>query len=672
MTRALVVGPRDGLERAVETLYGLQLLHIVDHHAGEEDLEIGKPLPRAGEASEVLVKLRSIASVLQVQEKAKAPMEPVTGDIRGKILSLELNISEEDATRKKVQGLLLDLSHKVDEITPFAQLPLTLADYRGYENLEVLVGKTARETTGLDTVTPEYESFEVPGFLAVFVRKDKAIAMREYLSQRGFTSVAVPDGDGHPREMLAGYLGEKERWEKRLSEIDERLTTLRGRYAGFLASAKAHLEVEVEKAEAPLRFAVTDHTYIVEGWVPKETFARMKVELERLPDVFVSELDVEEHQEHEADPPILLRNPRPIKPFEMLVNLFGTPAYNEIDPTIVLSLAFPMMFGIMVGDAGYGIVWMLYGFWLLRRWKDKPWGFWKNLLVAFIYGGFWATVFGIFVFAEVFGIPFHAPVGATTAAEMFNWSDNVLGLSIPIYPILEKLHQVPDFIVLSVCVAFIHLGVGYIIGFFDDVRHSKKEALGKVAWLLVLVGLFTIIIDRTARWSVIDGRVPLGTWIWNGPLGWWPKDGFAMPNVGFAPGVNPIPSLSVYLLVAGVGLLLVTEGGLRLMEIFGLLANVISYARLAGIGVAEEAVIFALNVIALDYFIIPYTKGAGVVGLILGIALMFGANFLIFILSTISGTIQSIRLNYVEFFLKFYKGAGTLFRPFGEQTKTEV
>ncbi|MFA5896312.1 MAG: hypothetical protein WC985_05345, partial [Thermoplasmata archaeon] len=141
MSRALVVGPRDGLERAVETLYGLQLLHIVDHHAGEEDLEIGKPLPRAGEASEVLVKLRSIASVLQVQERAKAPMEPVTGDIRGKILSLELNISEEDATRKKVQSLLLDLSHKVDEITPFAQLPLTLADYRGYENLEVLIGK---------------------------------------------------------------------------------------------------------------------------------------------------------------------------------------------------------------------------------------------------------------------------------------------------------------------------------------------------------------------------------------------------------------------------------------------------------------------------------------------------------------------------------------------------
>jgi V/A-type H+-transporting ATPase subunit I len=94
----------------------------------------------------------------------------------------------------------------------------------------------------------------------------------------------------------------------------------------------------------------------------------------------------------------------------------------------------------------------------------------------------------------------------------------------------------------------------------------------------------------------------------------------------------------------------------------------ISYARLAGIGVAEEAVIFALNVIALNYFIIP----GSIVGIIIGIVLMALSNLLIFLLSTISGTIQSIRLNYVEFFLKFYKGTGTLFRPFGERAKAEV
>jgi len=670
MSRALIVGPRDGLESAVNALYDLKLLHIVDHHPGEDDLEIGKPLARAGEASEVLVKLRSVANVLQVEEpKSSAPLEPVVGDVRERILSLELNISEEDATRKKVQGLLQDLARKVEEVTPFAQLPLSLADYRGYDNLAVLTGRVQREVSGLENVTHDFEVFSVPGFVAVFVPKEKAPAVRDHLNLSGFTSVPVPEGEGAPRDLLAELLAEKERWEKRLHEIDQRLTTLRERYAGFLAAAKAHLEVEVEKAEAPLRFAVTEHTYVVEGWVPSDTFPPMKERLEKLPDVFVSQLDMDEgpnEEEHELpkpEPPVLLSNPKPLKPFEMLVNMFGTPSYHEIDPTLVFSLAFPMMFGIMVGDAGYGILWMVYGIWLLRRWKDRPWGFWKNLLVAFIWGGFWATVFGGFFFGEAFGIPFHAPFGSVPGtAEFFNWSDNVLHASILPEPILEKLHQVPDFLIMSISVAFLHLGTGFIIGVFDDIRHSLKHAFGKVGWFLILFGLYATMIVRASRWP--------GTWgylIWNGPLGWFPRGGYVMDNMGFT-AANPIPSLAVYMLVAGVGLMLIAEGGLHLMEVFGLLANIISYARLAGIGVAEEAVIVSLNVIILNGLVLS----GSVLTIIAGVFLMALCNLMMFLLSTISGTIQSVRLNYVEFFLKFYKGTGTLFRPFGERTKSEV
>ncbi len=674
MSRALVVGPRDALARSVDALYELQLLHIVDHQQGEEDLEIGKPLPAATEASEVLVKLRSIANILQVQEPkpalAESAPESPGEDTKAKILALELNISEEDASKKKIQALVADLNRRIDEITPFAQLPLSLDDYRGYESLTVFVGKAPREITGLEAVTPEFESFEVPGFLVVFVAKEHEGRMRDYLAQNGFTSVVVPEGHEAPREILSSLLQERERWEKRLVEIEERLKTLRERYAGFLTAARSHLEVEVEKAEAPLRFAVTDHTFIVEGWIPQEAFAKAKADLEAIDGVFVSEVETTgEHESSKTDPepPVLLRNPKPIKPFEMLVNMFGTPSYHEIDPTIVLSIAFPMMFGIMVGDAGYGILWVAYGLWLLRRWRNRPWDFWKNLLVAFIWGGFWATVFGTFVFAEVFGVPFHMPPGATTPAAAFNWSDNILHVNIPIHPILEKLDQVPDFIIMAVSVAALHLGIGFIIGFFDDVRHSVRHALGKVGWLLVLIGLYAVIIVRAARWPLIKGAVPWAYAIWNGPLAWFPRAGILLPSAGFAEA-NAVPYAAIGLVVAGIILVVTMEGVLHIMEVFGLLANVISYARLAGIGVAEEAVIVALNVIVLNALVI----NGSVLTIILGGVLMGLSNFLIFLLSTISGTIQSIRLNYVEFFVKFYKGSGTLFRPFGVRAKSEV
>src|SRR5882762_8205757 len=195
MTRALIVGPRENLEATVESLYALKLVHIVDHREGEEGLEIGRPLPTASEASEILVKLRSIASVLQLEETKPTPTEEVAGDLREKILSLELNISEEDAAKKKTQALIQELNRKIDEVRPFAQLPLSLADYRGYDTLEVFVGKVAGEIEGLESVTPDYEAFSAPGLLAVFVPKPQA-AMRDFLTQHGFASIPVPEGDG--------------------------------------------------------------------------------------------------------------------------------------------------------------------------------------------------------------------------------------------------------------------------------------------------------------------------------------------------------------------------------------------------------------------------------------------------------------------------------------------
>src|SRR5438128_4792413 len=412
MTRALIVGPRDNLEATVENLYNLKLVHIVDHREGEEGLEIGRPLPTASEASEILVKLRSIASALQLEETKPASTEEVAGDLREKILSLELNISEEDAARKKTQALLQDLNRKTDEVRPFAQLRLFLADYRGYETVEVFVGKVAGEIEGLDSVTPDYEAFTAPGLLAVFVPKSQAAAVREFLTQRGFTTIPVPEGEGHPREILSDLLAERERWQARLEEVEKRLDALRERYAGFLSAARARLEVTVEKAEAPLRFAVTDHTFIVEGWVPTESFEKLEGGLGRFQGLYVAELEHDHAPEHaeestsETDPPVLLRNAKPLRPFEMLVTLFSTPNYREIDPTFILTFTFPIFFGLMVGDAGYGLIWMIYGLWLVRRWKDRAWDFWKNLLVTLIWGRFWSLLFGAFVFGDEFGIPF--------------------------------------------------------------------------------------------------------------------------------------------------------------------------------------------------------------------------------------------------------------------------
>ena len=659
MSRVLLVGPRDELEETINKLYDLRLIHIVDHKAGQEGLELGKPLSGASEASEVLVKLRSVSSILNVTEKPSTDTPINLKDAREEATTLETSISGADAERKKIQSQLSDLSTKITELTPFAQLPLTLADYRGYQTLTVLFGKTPREVTGVDSVTTEYEAYSAPGFLAVFVSNNYADKMREYLNQRGFSSLTVPEGEGSPTEILSQLLAEKESYEKRLQEIEVNLSSLREKYATFLTSAKAHLEIEVEKAEAPLRFAVTDHTFIVEGWVPKESFPEMKKQVELLPDLYADEVEVDEH---EAEPPTLLRNIKVFRPFEMLVNLFGIPAYHEIDPTFVMAIVFPILFGLMIGDAGYGLAWLLFGAYILRKWAREP-GDFRNLVIAIMWGGFWSLIFGLFVFAEAFGVPFHAATGPITSpdifAKQFSWS-YMLGFNVPIYAQLEKLTDVKDFIVISLVAAYIHLGTGYIIGIVDELGHSIKHVINKVAWFSVLTAIFVVIIDRTSR-------LRTGQFVWNVVLGWFPRVGFAYPSIGFTPQ-NPVPYLAVGLGLIGVVIIAASEG-VQALEVFGLLANVISYARLAGVGVAKAAMAFALNTIVLQNFIYPWAIAGGSI-LYLGIGLIVAvvAQLLLFFLGAISASIQAIRLNYVEFFLKFYRGVGGLFRPFGTKS----
>src|SRR2546425_5679236 len=104
------------------------------------------------------------------------------------------------------------------------------------------------------------------------------------------------------------------------------------------------------------------------------------------------------------EPPVLLKNPKPVKPLEFLIHLYSTPSYHELDPTLFMFIAFPFFFGFMIGDAGYGFLFLLIG--VIAAVKMKK-GDFRNLFIVIGMGGFWALILGIFVFGEMFGVPFH-------------------------------------------------------------------------------------------------------------------------------------------------------------------------------------------------------------------------------------------------------------------------
>ncbi|MFQ5918886.1 MAG: V-type ATP synthase subunit I [Thermoplasmata archaeon] len=656
MARVLVAGPRDQLAPTIEALYEMKALHVVEHLGEDETFALGTPLPQASDVSESLLKLRSIASILEV-ETAQAPAAVEAGaDTEQRILTLEVNIREEEDSRKRIDELLAEQSLRIDALRPFAALGLDLGRYARYENLVVLVGRLSGDLEGLDAVTERYEAFQSADAVAIFADASRREDVRDYLVRQGFASLEIPGEEGDPRVLLQRLLEEREKWRARLEAVRDRLTRLRERYADFVISAEALLTVEIEKAEAPLLFAASDHSFVAEGWVPLDRWPEVQGRLERLETLYV---DLQNPPE-EDDPPVLLDNPRPARTFEFLTNLFSTPKYGEIDPTLALFVFFPVFFGFMIGDLGYGLLFILLGLLGLRL-VPPPSDF-RGLMAVLVLGGIFAMLFGTFVFAEAFGIPFH-PLEALPSggAQPVSGGEQILtwetfGINIPFFAQLHKLTDVGEMLIISVLFGFLHLSLGYVIGIVNEARVDRRHAVVKAGWLAVLVGIFLIILAQVAT-------NPIANFLWNTIL-------LPIPRLAITIFGIEVPVISLVLITLGLGLIVYLEasrkpmniaGFLAPIEAAGLLANIISYTRLAAIGIAKAAMAEALNTVIFGGLIFA----GGIALALVGFVFLVLAQMLVLLLGGISAGIQALRLNYVEFFTKFFHGNGVPFKPFG-------
>jgi V/A-type H+-transporting ATPase subunit I len=642
MSRILIVGPKKDLEPTIEALYSLETLHLLDFVEEDETFNIGKPLEKASSASSSLIKLRSICSVLELDESQARKGAPVTGEIEGKITSLELQISDEDNARKQIESRLSNIDIRLRTLEPFSHIPLPLGLYRGYENLRVFVGRISKPLDGLAEVTPDFEVFQHEKFIALFASEKKGSEVQAFLNERGFVAVEVPEGEGLPLKVTKDLEREKKNLKKRLEQTEDTLGKLKEKHAHFVLSAEDFLTIEVEKAEAPLRFASTEHSFAIDGWIPIERAKEVKSSLSKSGTLYIEEIEQEEEES-----PVLLDNPEPASRAEFLIHMFSTPKGSELDPTPILFFVFPLFFGFMIGDIGYGIMMMVIALILQGKLKSMP--DFRNLMLVMFWGGVFSVFFGLFVFGDAFGFA------------IWKHLEIEIGFLTLKFPLFHKLDDVMDLIIVSLIAALIHLGIGYLFGFINEYKKgNKRHAMAKIGWLMILFAFFVLIMvtayNRPYPPRVAVFVVDLPHWI-----GQTIGLDIAFPaSFGFDFGGWMISYVSIILLVPGAVLLAIGEP-MGVVEMIGLFANMFSYARLAGVAVAKGAMANAFN-----EMLVPWAASGAIEGLILGGIFLLLSHFVIFVLGALSSGIQALRLNYVEFFLKFYEGNGEKFRPFGE------
>ncbi len=547
----------------------------------------------------------------------------------------------------ELQKELTDLSAKcvraeagMDALEPWKELPVAL-NYAGTRTCSVLIGALPgtwteeQLETELAGAIPGAELHQIsvisadPSQTCIMVvsRREETAAVEDVLRSKGFARPLI-SGDKPPAELLKELAAEKAQAEKAAAQYRELL-------AGF-GEMRADLQfclddniLKAERAEARSKALESSHCLILRGYVPKNDGEKIKRRLEA---DFICQMDLSDPAEEE-EVPVLLKNNSFSAPTESVVASYGLPAKGEVDPTAIMSFCYYILFGLMLSDAGYGFVMALGCFIVLKKFPKLGKGI-KDLMTMFCYCGI-STMFWGVMFGSYFGDAI--PVIAKT---FFGAPETFTIRPIWLDPLGEPMKLLIYCFLFGIVHLFLGLGIkGYML--LRDRQYMDFFA-GVLSWYLLLIGLILMLLPSDLFTSISGSPVVLPGFL-TAAAKW-------MAIVGAA-GIIVFSEHSR----KNFGLR-IAMGAYNLYGATSWLSDVLSYSRLLALGLATGVIAQVFNKMAT-------MAGGGVFGAIIFILVFLVGHTLNLAINLLGAYVHTNRLQFVEFFGKFFDGGGEEFKP---------